>query len=117
MGYYTFHTLHVKNVRPEEEEKLVEAMDNLDIIGYALEGSIYRYDDDEIGFGGEDEVKWYSHDEDMMKLSKLFPRMIFKLHGEGEESGDIWDSYYQNGVVETCQAEVIVPKPTKIPWD
>lgn len=117
MGYYSYHNLNVKNVRPEEEEKLVEAMDNLDIIGYAFEGSIYHYGDDEIEFGSAGEVKWYSHDEDMMKLSKLFPHMIFKLHGEGEEQGDIWDSYYQNGVVEICQAEVIVPKPTKIPWD
>ena len=33
----------------------------------------------------------------MLCLSEQFPNVIFKLHGIGEENGDIWDAYYKAG--------------------
>ena len=55
-----------------------------------------------------DECKWYNHDTEMLDLSKKFPNVIFKLHGEGEETGDIWDTYYKNGKMQHCQAEMVI---------
>jgi len=56
-----------------------------------------------------DECKWYKHDTEMLDLSKKFSNVIFKLHGDGEETGDIWDTYYKNGKMQHCQAEMIIP--------
>ena len=117
MGYYTYHTLKVRNVLPNEEEALVEAMKELDIIPYALSDVPYHYDANCVACSGDDAVKWYEHEEDMLELSKMFPLMIFKLHGEGEESGDLWNCYYRNGESEECRAEIMLPEPKTIPWD
>jgi hypothetical protein len=46
-------------------------------------------------------VKWYEHDDDMLKLSKEFPEVTFILSGEGEESDDMWESKYKDGKMAT----------------
>ena len=51
-------------------------------------------------------IKWYNHHEDMIKLSKKFPHLLFKLEGEGEESGDIWIKYFLNGKSQTAKAQI-----------
>ena len=45
----------------------------------------------------------------MLELSQEFPDILFKLHGEGEESGDIWDKYFMNGKMQYCPAKIICP--------
>lgn len=54
-----------------------------------------------------DAIKWYTHQEDMKKLSKKFPEIVFCLSGEGEESGDIWKEYYQNGKIFKTVAKIV----------
>lgn len=54
-------------------------------------------------------ASWYEHDEDMKEFSGLFPSILFKLHGEGEGAGDVWDTYYKNGKMQHCQAKLIIP--------
>ncbi len=53
-------------------------------------------------------MKWYSHDHDMVALSKKYPTVVFILDGEGEEAGDLWRKFYVNGEIETHRPE---------PWD
>lgn len=53
--------------------------------------------------------KWYDHESDMKIISKKFPNHVFKLHGEGEESGDIWDKWFMNGKMQICIAKIIIP--------
>lgn len=55
--------------------------------------------------------KWYEHDEDMKALSLKFQDVIFMLHGEGEEEKDKWNKYYLNGMVQTCNASIVVTYP------
>lgn len=47
----------------------------------------------------EDTMKWYDHDDDMMRLSQQFPDYYFFLHGQGEEFDDNWRKVYHNGKI------------------
>lgn len=51
-------------------------------------------------------AKWYSQDADMWKLSVQFPDILFLLHGDGEDSDDVWDEYWQNGCMQHCHMKM-----------
>ena len=53
------------------------------------------------------ECKWYEHDEDMLKLSLEFPYILFTLHGDGEDSEDMWYTYYLNGKMQEDRAQIV----------
>lgn len=55
------------------------------------------------------EVKWYNHENDLKKLSKDFPDLVFVLRGEGEDSADVWKKYFKNGRMQVCVAELVIP--------
>lgn len=110
MGYYTAYTLEVEvydhitgrrstEVPADTLAEIVAALDGRDVIGYALSEGLDCYDS----------VKWYDHDTDMIEVSKQFPGVLFCLHGEGEESGDMWDAYYLDGKTQRCHAEITYP--------
>lgn len=89
MGYYTKYTLksepNILNT-PEFKGKFKELTGN-------NFNSLFA-----------DSCTWYKHDEDMLKVSKEFDKTLFMLDGEGEESGDIWRTYYFNGKMQECKA-------------
>ena len=108
MGYYTYYNLdayeHGARVVEEREEE---------ICAFARECSeITEYMDimkfDELSY---DSMKWYSHDNDILELSKHFPTVIFELSGEGEDRDDNWISYYRNGEKETLYGRIIYDYP------
>lgn len=72
-------------------------------LGNEKTGSMIDY---ELRLYSDDECKWYDHEEDMILLSQEFPNVLFKLHGEGEENGDIWDKYFMDGKMQYCPAKV-----------
>lgn len=47
---------------------------------------------------------WYSEQEDMVLLSTKFPSVFFAIHREGENNGDMMDTYYWNGKMQICPA-------------
>lgn len=95
MGYNTSYRLHVedppKGFTKKTLAKIIRSNENM---SYALEedGST------------ADCCKWYDCDEDMLNVSKQYPDVLFVLSGEGEESGDIWRTYYKNGKKQHAQA-------------
>ena len=94
MGYYTRFEMRIEGVDDIPEE--VQAADF--VFGYALTKSGEPYEN----------VKWYDHDTDMCKLSASFPDYTFVLHGEGEESGDIWRKKYRAGrIIESKKARIV----------
>jgi hypothetical protein len=90
MGYYTNYKLEIMNSTAEENTQIKEYIDKDDYMYYA--------------FNYEDLCKWYDHEVDMNILSQKFPNVVFKLSGEGEESGDIWVKYFKDGKMQYCPA-------------
>ena len=95
MGYYTQHALKAFNSEFIEnfEEELAQVLE--DISGYDYE---------EIQ---GDEIKWYTQDENMLQLSKMYPDVIFELTGNGEEKEDIWRTYYKNGKKQEVNVQIV----------
>lgn len=54
----------------------------------------------------EEGCRWYDHDVDMRNLSREYPTLLFTLEGEGEEAGDLWKKYYNNGRVQVAKAKI-----------
>lgn len=106
MGYLTRYELtykiHVKNPATHRNIKAMlepvlqdEEQDFL----YALTGHRQR-------------MKWYTSEEEMTRLSTLFPDVSFELRGNSEESGDNWVKYFYRGQMAGGQAELVYPPNT-----
>jgi hypothetical protein len=133
MGYYTSHKLSIINQPSEDYSQKIEGLkekvllskdfteiretideikrlENYDlekeVTYYITEDTDFNYAISELDEFGQ-ECKWYSHQEDMKKLSKKFKDALFELEGKGEESGDIWKEYYKNGKMQRCAAKMI----------
>lgn len=93
MGYYTMYSLEVI----QGDSKVIEQIWN-------TEDEISHV----IGTNGcpNEQAKWYNYEEDMRRISKKYPNTVFKLRGDGEESGDIWVEYYKNGKCQKAQTTI-----------
>lgn len=105
MGYMTFYTLVVGNGEHEisdgRHEEILAWLECDENFRTELE------DFHESGINGY--TKWYEHDQDMLRLSRTFPEVLFVLSGEGEEPGDLWKCYYLGGRVQEATARVEYP--------
>jgi hypothetical protein len=74
--------------------------------------SLFEEDDDIFGhfevFKGKGvaQCKWYDHESDMRAISAKHRGVVFTLHGEGEEGGDLWNKYFLNGKMQTAFARI-----------
>jgi len=94
MGYYTRHDLEIV----KGDNDLIEAFREVsEDATWAINGS----------GESEDSCKWYRHQDELKNFSLLHPEALFKLSGEGEESGDIWHEYYQDGKMQICKAQIV----------
>lgn len=91
MGYYTDYAITADNGTPELKNEMKK-------FGFLDEW-------DEGLWGGN--AKWYCWSDDMTKLSKKFPDVLFTIEGRGEDSTDIWGYYYKDGK-SYIQTEVII---------
>ena len=91
MGYNTNFTLRTTPHNQKAEDRLVE------LSGYAHL------------FG--DECEWYGHENHLKVVAKEFPHTMFALHGEGEESGDVWTIWVMNDVLQKGKASMEIPEP------
>lgn len=115
--YCTSYSMTVKGVKNGKDlDALIEALSADDILEYAL-CCPYFGSNGKVFLESAGNVSWYAHTEQMIEVSKKFPAMTFRLHGEGESNDDIWNEYFQNGKYECCDAEIVIPKPEKIMWE
>lgn len=96
MGYYTKHEIEIIG---GSSDLICELREFSEEAKYAL---------DECG-KTEQECKWYSHRKELKEFSLKHPDVLFKLHGEGEENGDVWDEYFKNGKMQVCKARMVMP--------
>jgi hypothetical protein len=96
MGYYTRYSLETNPVNSAAMAAASEMVNG------------YYFDPSGIA---QEPGKWYEHQEEMLELSKRFPKTLFTLHGEGEGAGgDIWNKYFRNGKVQVEQGEIVIGK-------
>lgn len=98
MGYETYFQLKIEPDNEEDLEKFKEEIEKIPGYSYIFEG---------------ERVTWYDHEKHMREFSKLYPNVLFKLYGEGEEFGDGWYEYYQNGLMQRCEAVITYPPYNK----
>lgn len=89
MGYFTKYDLDILG----NNDEYINHEEN--IIKLTNENANFNY-----------EIKWYDHQKNMKEYSKLHPKTIFKLIGEGEENGNSWIKYFLNGKMQTCEAQI-----------
>lgn len=107
MGYYTDFEITVTDVEGNE----------LGEVPAALVSALMDMELDDFGgnvFTGS--LKWYDYGEDMVKLSKQFPDLLFTVEGHGESQDDIWRLYYQNGRFQGGNAEIVYPQLDEQKW-
>lgn len=86
MGYYTEYKLAIVDGQVDSEA-FIDTLNN--VTGYAWE-------DEGDCYSPGDTIKWYEFDDNMKQIAKMYPDVLFRLRGDGEESGDIWQNFYKN---------------------
>lgn len=123
MGYYTYYSMEARNITDEEQyNAIIEEMKEMELLATedkygVFDESKYFIVSHDAQFDSYDETKWYDNEYDMVKLSKLFPNVTFKLHGDGEERDDMWNKYFQDGKCEECLVHITYDKPMIIKWE
>lgn len=108
MGYYTDFTLAVKGLAANSDP--CEITDIPPLMREVLEAEIEEMMVFELGNSTDGyyaNAKWYDWEEDMRLLSKRFPNILFRLHGEGENIDDLWNAYFVGGKSQVCYAEIV----------
>jgi len=108
MGYFTRHRLVVHAPKGEavSESKLVGQI--IAELRACSEDAKYALSADG-NTSNERYYMWFEHEDDLRIFSKRYPEVLFELHGEGEESGDLWIQYYKNGKMQTCKVVMTYP--------
>ncbi len=115
MGYNTRYSLNVQLLIANKPAQLMDDSPLYEVIKRLRaenQEAAYVIDKD----GGTCEAgKWYEHEAEMKAFSLKHPSILFTLHGEGEESDDIWNEYYLAGKVQKAKAQVqIAPFDPKL---
>lgn len=105
MGYYTRYSLDWDGEGVREADVIAA----LGQVNEDFKEDIEAYHTEFIGDLFMEELKWYEHREDMIKVSRMFPDAIFTLYGEGEDYSDIWKEYYKNGKMQYAPARIVYP--------
>jgi hypothetical protein len=122
MGYYTYYRLNIhkdnrepakknwtkladiKKNDPYGEEQWENDDDPIAVLRGFSEEAEYALDEDG-NCSGED-TQWYDHEKDLIRLSEMFPDIIFRLRGNGQYPQDMWEKYYKNGKSQLCKARI-----------
>lgn len=111
MGYYIKFKLYAVDVETRSPITMLEEEIISKRLWEVTEGSD-RYTPETFEDAvGQDSMKWYNHEKDMIALSKEYPNILFILEGIGETFPDAWRKWFYNGKFEATYAEVVYPRP------
>lgn len=96
MGYATDYTLE-HDVPGADWPDVQDQFDELEV------GAIFYC-------GQWNDISWYEHEEDLLRISKHFPRFTFTLTGIGQAADDMWKKRFRAGAVEEVRPEIVWPK-------
>lgn len=86
MGYYTQYSLkQLRNPISSEAFASLIAGDECARLALDSEGDTRSSE------------KWYGHEESLCAWSTRYPKTIFCLHSDGEDTDGIWDKYFLSG--------------------
>lgn len=114
MGYYTRYHLEIQDVdgTPAKKADLKNFLNTINSSGEELvelkdvfDFELFEAHSSSI-LEPYDTCRWYNHDSTMITLSSKLPYLVFRLSGEGEESGDLWRKYYHDGKCQYCPAKI-----------
>lgn len=100
MGYSTRFELFMFDASWSKLQDSDFALIMADLFGQ-VEEARYALDDNGESY---DATKWNDHVPEMKQFSLRWPAVVFELEGRGEENGDLWHKYFQNGKVQICKA-------------
>ena len=63
------------------------------------------------------ELKWYSHNDDMLLMSVANPDVVFYTSGVGERQGDVWEAMFLNGKYKVVREQQMMPKFSDVDWE
>ncbi len=109
MSYYTGYSLNVYRLL-EDSQTIQPNLDIPAIVKENLEEEIERmnvFGDGDLESGLYVWTTWYNYEDDMRILSRRFPDLVLYLHGEGEQSEDMWDKYFVGGRMQECYAQIV----------
>lgn len=113
MGYYTDYEMiparHDPGSLSEDTYLAIEAFIEE---GIKVDGWPYL---SEVWYGRGNTLTWHDHRKDMVRLSAVFPDVLFTLWGDGEETDDLWKEYYLNGKCQIARAVITYPDCGLIP--
>ena len=116
MGYYTSYKFSMEGEGTPTIREVAEVIGRgnpcvgHERFGHVIDGTEETpYFENILGYG--DAAKWYEHENDMARVSLKWPDVVFRLDGDGEETGDLWTKYWSNGKVQTERAAEWVPPP------
>lgn len=107
MGYYSDHKIEIFKVKENGDKE------NIDI--NSDEWSLFKRKFEEItGFELDEEdckfnineAKWYDSDDELTKISKLFPNYLILMERYGEDPDDIVKTIYLNGFFKSDKAQI-----------
>jgi hypothetical protein len=134
MGYYTYFTLGVHKKKYDvncpdvtvdfeiEKKVAVELAKIIYEIGDRPEERDVKYlaavEEHGIYEVLNDSMKWYDHEDDMCKLSAMFPDLYFTLEGDGEEFDDFWRKLFHDGeCIGRVDGEIYYPEFDIAYWE
>jgi hypothetical protein len=100
MGYYTHYTIRITDA--DNANQMTEIAEKL-----GLSEERYETSDEGTKLSTDFDDKWYSWKEQFLRVSRVYPRVLFEVNGEGEENDDLWKARIRNGEAEVIHAKIV----------
>jgi len=103
MGYDTYYQIEIQ---PDPEDYDVNSWKAQKLEAKLCGDLTLEQHKEQIGFI-EENTRWQEMEEEMSAYSLKYPEILFIVHGEGEESQDLWRHYFKNGKSWETRAQIV----------
>jgi hypothetical protein len=114
MGYFTAYDIEIYEIKDGTRIEKADRMTAVAAIAQlrdADENARYAFEEDG---SCANTTKWYDMEDDMTRLSKLRPDLVFCVNSDGEESPDFQKSWFHDGGAQFSRGEIVF-RPLDLP--